>query len=305
MLDGTGHVHHFAHGAWLLLFAFAVSVVGCVVGLACTLRARRGGGRTGWLVLAAVSIGGVGVWLTHFIAMFGFDTPGMPVRYDVGRTSLSAVLSVGVVFLGLLVFGVRTRFAVWRLLLGGLTMGLGVSIMHYTGMWAVRIQGRIGYDTGTVWLSVAFAVVAATMALLFTVLFDSVALRAMAGVIMGFAVIGTHYTGMAAVVVRTDPAAPAPAGVEVFMLLSLVFVPAVAALTVPACAVLLATTWSESERQRHMRLRARPAPSRPEPWSVRHGAHTVTRVRGVGQFARQPTIPVQHWPHDQHPAPPA
>src|SRR5688572_20518104 len=83
-----GHVHHFAMGSWLPFFAYVVSVVGSVVGLACTLQARRAGDedrpRLGWLVLAAVSIGGVGIWLMHFIAMLGFDTPGSPVRYDIG-----------------------------------------------------------------------------------------------------------------------------------------------------------------------------------------------------------------------------
>jgi len=237
-------------GTWLLFFAYLVSVVGCVVGLACTLQARKVDGgtpRIGWLAAAAVSIGGVGIWLMHFIAMLGFDTPGMPVRYDIGRTAISAALSIAAVFLGLVVFGVRDRYSPRRLLVGGLITGLAVNLMHYTGMWAVEVQGTITYNPGLVWLSIVIAIVAATAALWFTVLFDSIMLRLVAGLIMGIAVTGMHYTGMAAVRVNMDTNAPAPEGVEVFTFLFPVFVLAVIALAIPIYAVLMASTWSEAD----------------------------------------------------------
>lgn len=248
MSVAADHVDHFAMGTWLMFFAYLVSVLGSVVGLACTLQARhaRGGARVGWLAGAALSIGGVGIWLMHFIAMLGFATPGMPVRYDIGRTALSAVLSIGAVFAGLLLFGVRGRFSLWRLLLGGVVMGLAVNLMHYTGMSALRIQGTFSYDDRLVWLSIAIAIVAAIVALWFTVLFDSITLRVVAGLIMGVAVTGMHYTGMAAVVVHMDPAAPPPAGVEVFTFLFPVLVLAVLAMAVPIYAVLMASTWHEA-----------------------------------------------------------
>ncbi|HEV2778359.1 MAG TPA: MHYT domain-containing protein [Actinophytocola sp.] len=246
------HVHHFEMGGWLLFLAYVTSVVGCTVGLACTLHSRYTGSpraRIMWLCLGAVSIGGVGIWVMHFIAMLGFATPGMPVRYDVGRTVLSAVLSVSSVFLGLLVFGVRTKFTLWRLIVGGIITGLAVNLMHYTGMWAVQVKGEIGYHAGLVLLSIAIAVVAATAALWFTVAVDKLALRVVAGLIMGVAVTGMHYTGMAAVRVRLDPAAPDPAGVEVFGFLFPVFVLAAVALAVPICAALMATSPAEKEAE--------------------------------------------------------
>jgi NO-binding membrane sensor protein with MHYT domain len=238
----VNHVQHFYMGTWLLFFAYLTSVVGSTVGLACTLQARHADGRAriSWLLLAAVSIGGVGIWLMHFIAMLGFATPGMPVRYDILRTVLSAILSISAVFLGLMVFGVRTGFSRWRLLLGGLITGLAVNLMHYTGMWALRIKGTIGYDVGLVALSIVIAVVAATAALLFTVVVERLALRVAAGLIMGVAVTGMHYTGMAAVRVTMDANAPDPAGVEVFSFLFPVFVLGAAALAVPISAVLMA-----------------------------------------------------------------
>jgi NO-binding membrane sensor protein with MHYT domain len=223
--------------------AYLTSVVGCTLGLACTLQARYASNeanRLRWLALAAVSIGGIGIWLMHFIAMLGFSTPGMPVRYDIPRTALSAVISVVAVFLGLLVFGVRTRFARWRLLLGGLFTGLAVNLMHYTGMWALQVKGSIGYDPGLVLLSIVIAVVAATAALWFTVAFDGLLYRLSAGFVMAIAVTGMHYTGMDAVRLHLTMSAPDPAGIDVLSLLSPVFLLAGLAMAGTICAVLMA-----------------------------------------------------------------
>jgi NO-binding membrane sensor protein with MHYT domain len=286
------HVHHFAMGSWLLFFAYLVSVVGCIIGLACTLQARnvQGGTRLGWLAGAAVSIGGVGIWLMHFIAMLGFDTPGFPVRYDIGRTAISALLSISAVFVGLVVFGVRRRYAIWRLLAGGVIMGLAVNLMHYTGMWAVQVQGSISYDSGLVWLSIAIAIVAATVALLFTVLFDGIVLRVVAGMIMGVAVTAMHYTGMAAVRVQIDPAALAPRGSEVFTFLFPVFVFAVLALAVPIYAVLMASTWNETEGEPELAEGSEPESVQRQSSSSRHKTHAMGQgVRGAHELANRYT----------------
>jgi NO-binding membrane sensor protein with MHYT domain len=236
----------FAMGRWLLLLAYGTSVVGCTLGLACTLQARHAvteRRRLAWLALAALSIGGVGTWVMHFIAMLGFSTPGMPVRYDIPRTVLSAVLAVVAVFAGMLLLG--RRFAWWRLVLGGVVTGVAVNVMHYTGMWAVRVKGTIDYDPRLVALSVVIAVVAATAALWFSVSIDRPLARLLAGLVMAVAVTGMHYTGMAAVRLHLNPSAPDPSGVEVFSFLFPVFVLAALAMVVPICAVLMAAPAGE------------------------------------------------------------
>ncbi len=236
------HAENFALGRWLLVLAYLTSVVGCVLGLACAVQARHAADprhRLRWLVLAAVSIGGVGIWLMHFVAMLGFSTPGMPVRYDVFRTVLSALLAVAAVFVGLLVAGSQARIG-WRLLLGGLITGLAVNVMHYTGMSALRVKGGFTYNTPLVVLSVVIAVVAATAALWFAIVLNRLVLRVAAGFVMAVAVTGMHYTGMAAVRMQMDMSAPDPAGTEVFSFLFPVFVLAAIAMAVPLCAVLIA-----------------------------------------------------------------
>ncbi|MGH3677209.1 MAG: MHYT domain-containing protein, partial [Mycobacterium sp.] len=84
------------------------------------------------------------------------------------------------------------------------------------------------------------AVVAATAALWFTLVLESLVLRFVAGLVMGVAVVGMHYTGIAAVRVTVDHAAPVPGGPEVFSFLFPVFVIALLALVVPITAVMLA-----------------------------------------------------------------
>ncbi|MFD9961883.1 MHYT domain-containing protein [Amycolatopsis sp. NPDC058986] len=238
-------MEHFAMGRWLMILAYLTSALGCAVGLACAVRARRATtsqGRLSWLGMAAVSIGGVGIWIMHFTAMLGFATPGMPVRYDIPNTALSAVLAVIAVFVGLVVFDARTDFAWWRLIVAGLITGLAVNIMHYTGMRAVHVQGAISYEPTLVALSVVIAVVAATVALWFTAKLDLLVHRLLACVVMAIAVTGMHYTGMAAVRVHLAAAAPHPAGVEVFSFVFPVFVISGFALAVPITAVLVTGT---------------------------------------------------------------
>ncbi|WP_102144607.1 MHYT domain-containing protein [Mycobacterium hubeiense] len=237
----NSHVHHFDMGLWLLFLAYIVSVTGSVVGLSCT---RHGAAaavqrdRLRWLAMASIAIGGVAIWLMHFIAMLGFAIPTSVVRYHLGWTVASAVLAISAVFVGLITIGRTVN--VPRLIAGGVITGCAVALMHYTGMWAVQIQGTIAYDKGLVALSILIAVVAATAALWFTLVLESRSLRFIAGLVMGVAVVGMHYTGMAAVRVTVDHSAPVPAGPEVFSFLFPVFVIGLLALAIPITAVMLA-----------------------------------------------------------------
>ncbi len=237
-------------GLWLLFLAYMVSVTGSVVGLACTRHSAAASDardRMRWLAMAAIAIGGVAIWLMHFIAMLGFAIPNSAVRYHLGWTVASAVLSISAVFVGLITIGRTVHLS--RLIAGGVITGLAVALMHYTGMWAVQVQGTVAYDKGLVALSILIAVVAATAALWFTLVLESPVLRFVAGLVMGVAVVGMHYTGMAAVRVTVDHHAPVPGGPEVFSFLFPVFVIGLLALAVPIAAVMLAPDRVETETQ--------------------------------------------------------
>ncbi|MFD5174738.1 MHYT domain-containing protein [Nocardia sp. NPDC058379] len=179
------------------VLAFSLSFIGSVLGLRCAVHAKTSTAPIGWLIAAAVAIGGAAIWVMHFTAMLGFSIDGTPIRYDVPTTLLSAVISIGVVLAGLTIVTMGRRE--WLSLpVGGTITGLGVAAMHYLGMRAMRSGAVIGYRPPLVVLSIVIAVVAATVALWFMLHVRGLVRTAGAALVMGVAVCGMHYTAMAA-----------------------------------------------------------------------------------------------------------
>lgn len=232
MFGGTvATVNHFTYGWITPALAYLLSYLGSVSGLAATARARRTadrGRRRRWLILAACGIGGTGIWAMHFMAMIGFTVNGTDVGFDLATTVASWLTAVVVVGIGLFIVGYGPR-SVPRVLGAGLFTGLGVAGMHYAGMSAMRLDGSVSYDHVRVALSLVIAVVAATVALWFTVAVGRGRWIAVAAAIMGVAVVGMHYTGMSAVSVHLHPVAAPTGGVPALdyvipMLLFVIFV---------------------------------------------------------------------------------
>jgi NO-binding membrane sensor protein with MHYT domain len=200
-------VHNFAYGILNPGLAYLMSCLGCFLGLQCTNRARamEGASRARWLLLAAVSIGVTGIWVMHFIAMLGFTIDGQLIQYNVPVTILSMVIAVAVVAVGLLIVGFGGE-GLRPLLLGGTIIGIGVAGMHYMGMWAMRMPDTMHWNVPLVILSVIIAIVAGTAALWAALrLHGGTAVLLGASLIMGVAVSGMHYTGMAALSVFSAP----------------------------------------------------------------------------------------------------
>jgi NO-binding membrane sensor protein with MHYT domain len=180
-----------------------------------------GGARARWLALAALAIGGTGIWVMHFVAMLGSNVSGTPLHYDVPVTLLSMLLAVVVVAIGLFVVGF-TRGPGW-LLVGGIFTGAGVAIMHYVGMSAIDLFGEIHYSLLLVVVSVVIAIVAATAALWAAVNIKGTRAVLLAALIMGVAVSGMHHVGMAAArVMPHDHASGLPGMVGQDLLLPMV-----------------------------------------------------------------------------------
>jgi len=153
--------------------------------------------RLRWLLLAALSIGTTGIWVMHFIAMLGYTVPGQVIHYNVLVTIASMLIAVVVTGIGMLIVGFGKQN--WRtLVLAGMFMGLGVATMHYTGMAAVRLTGRMTFNPTLFILSVLIAIVASTVALWFTVNLSGLRVTLVAALIAGVAVSGMHYTAMEA-----------------------------------------------------------------------------------------------------------
>jgi NO-binding membrane sensor protein with MHYT domain len=198
-------VHNFTYGLLNPVLGYAMSCLGAFLGLRCTSRAMAAQGRSrlSWLLLAALSIGTTGIWVMHFIAMLGFTIPGEVIHYSIPITIASMLIAVIVVGMGLLIVGFRSQ--TWRTLaLAGILTGLGVASMHYTGMAAMRMPSRMSFNPSLFGLSVVIAIVAATAALWAALRLKGRLATFGAALIMGVAVSGMHYTGMAAM--RVYPA---------------------------------------------------------------------------------------------------
>ncbi|MFE4588465.1 MHYT domain-containing protein [Streptomyces laurentii] len=200
-----GHLDHATYGWLTPVLSYAMACIGAALALRCTVRALEATGRSrrNWLLTAA-SANGTGIWTMHFVGMLGFGVTGTDIRYDVPLTLLSLVVAMAVVGIGVFAVGYgrdRSR----SLLIGGLTTGLGVASMHYMGMAALRLHGRVSYDPALVALSVVCAVAAATAALWAALNIHRPAAVAVASAVMGAAVSSMHYTGMFAVGIEVTP----------------------------------------------------------------------------------------------------
>jgi NO-binding membrane sensor protein with MHYT domain len=199
-------VHNFSNGLLNPALGYVMSCVGSFLGLRCVTLARayEGIARARWLVLAAVSIGATGIWAMHFIAMLGFSIPGQQILYNVPMTIASMLVAVVVVGVGLFIVGFGNGG--WpRLLAGGVIIGVGVAGMHYLGMTAMSMPDSMSYDTRLVAVSVLIAIVAGTAALWAGTRVNTLGATVGAALIMGVAVSGTHYTGMAALHITRGP----------------------------------------------------------------------------------------------------
>ncbi|WP_338898181.1 MHYT domain-containing protein [Streptomyces sp. TG1A-60] len=194
-----GTVDGFSYGAVTPVAAYIMACLGAALGLRCVVRSvyNERSWKPGWLAMGACSIG-CGIWTMHFIAMIGFRVKESRIHYDVGLTVLSLVVAVAVVAVGVFAVGYR-GVSTATLCSAGCVTGLGVAAMHYLGMAAIQLNGYIRYDMAVVALSVGIAIVAATAALWAAVSIRGFLTSLGASLVMGVAVSGMHYTGMAAV----------------------------------------------------------------------------------------------------------
>jgi diguanylate cyclase (GGDEF)-like protein len=191
-----------SYSYWLVVGSVIVAVLASytALDLATRITASRGRNAKLWLFGGAFSMG-TGIWSMHFIGMLAFSLP-IPMGYDVPMTLLSMLIAI--VVSGFALYLVSRDNLGWKNLLpGGVLMGLGIASMHYTGMAAMQTSPPIQYDALLFAASIVIAILAslAALAIAFTLRKDSlwmVYAKYIAAVIMGLAITGMHYTGMAA-----------------------------------------------------------------------------------------------------------
>src|SRR5712692_4093123 len=177
------------------LVCFLASVV--AVSLFHRACATRGRARATWLACAGAATG-CGIWATHFIAMLAYD-PGVVTGYDIALTGLSLVVAVVVTFVGLSV-AVRLP-ARWGAPVGGGIVGGGVACMHYIGMWALELPGRVTWSLDLVLVSIVVGIVLGTAALAVAVRRDNLSGTFVAALLLTLAIVSHHFTAIAATAV--------------------------------------------------------------------------------------------------------
>ncbi len=154
-----------------------------------------------WLGAGAVAMG-IGIWSMHFIGMLAFSLP-IRLAYGVPRTMESLAIAIVTSGFALKITSGR-RLTCPRLMVAAATMGAGIAGMHYLGMAAIVISPAVGYDPPLVAASILIAMAAsfAALWLFFRVRETNCVWRRLtrfsAAAVMGVAIAGTHYTGMAA-----------------------------------------------------------------------------------------------------------
>lgn len=186
----------------LVLLSLLVAIFASWMGLQIAGQARQQTRqRTLFLFTGSLALG-AGVWAMHFIGMLAFNLCTQ-VDYDPMITILSNLPSIGASYVALSLIA-RERIGTGSLVAGGVLVGAGIGAMHYAGMAGMQMSLDLRYDPFTFGLSIVVAVVLATLAL--WVRFGLSRLQnlsegkrlLLAAIVMGCAITGMHYTGMAA-----------------------------------------------------------------------------------------------------------
>lgn len=180
----------------------------------------------------SVALGG-GIWSMHFLGMTAFELC-TPVSYSATLTGLSALPGVAAAWVALYLL-TKSRISAGEILLGGVLVGSGIGTMHYSGMAAMEMAPLLRYDLPMFALSIVVAVLLAMLALWIKFGIKK-ATRSnnflgkhlvLASVVMGGAISGMHYTGMAAARFVLPPGmetSTQSSGIAVFLAVSIALV---------------------------------------------------------------------------------
>lgn len=194
------------YNPWLVALSYCTAVFASFVALSLSSRIRRHDDRQMNLVwlFAGGSVMGIGVWSVHFIGMLALKLP-IPVTYNLPATLLSLAIAIVISCFALFTSNL-TPPSNLRLRLAAVVTGLGITVMHYCGMQAMEISPAPRYDHALLALSVIFAITACLLALRMVYhrrsesLFAAIGSKLGAALVLGLAITGMHYIGMAAAV---------------------------------------------------------------------------------------------------------
>ena len=191
------------HNLWAVAASLLLATLASYVALDLSRRVRHASGRPHllWWALGSLAMG-TGIWSMHFVGMLGFSLP-ISLGFSGGLTLASWVAGVMASGVALWVAS-EADYGLRRIAIASLAMAVGICGMHYIGMAALDMAPPIVWHVPTVLVSLLIGLGASAAALvIFKYLGNAhstyrVAFQLLASVVMGIAICGMHYTGMAA-----------------------------------------------------------------------------------------------------------
>ncbi|WP_080836109.1 MHYT domain-containing protein [Cohnella massiliensis] len=210
MQHDTGHYNDF-----LVLFSITIALVFSFISLNILHLFIKRGKNKGLLLSASSLVMGKAIWFTHYTGMRALHID-FPVAYCVSSSILSFALSV---FSSYWAMHILTKKEIRRrhLAIGGLQIGFNILVLHYISFSAMKMPKEIEYEPLSIAISALFAFGISYMAV--RVLFRArypggipIQSRILGAVLLGLAIIATHYVSMAgARFVPEDGSWPGPA----------------------------------------------------------------------------------------------
>lgn len=204
-LPANGHLLlNCSHNPFLVLLAYLVA---CAAGFGTLDMAERVGhvenptARRHWRWLGAGCLAG-GIWSTHFISMLAFQAP-IAFHYELLTTFTSLLIALVASLFAMKTLS-HTKVRLHQYLLAAVWIGIGIALMHYVGMSAMRSQAQMYFDSWLLLASIGIAMGASLAALLLSSYLRTGAgifhqlLKYAASLVLGAGIISMHFTGMAA-----------------------------------------------------------------------------------------------------------
>ena len=189
------------HNLGLVIVSILIATLASYTALDLSSRivASKGRIRAYWLIGGSITMG-TGIWSMHFIGMLAFQLP-IQIYYNIPivfASYLAAAIASAIGFF--FICEKSTTKLNW--VLGSLCMGGGIGAMHYTGIFAMRLQATLSHIPSYLLLSVGIAISVALVALKLFVKFSSRPYtfwswgKCSSAVLMGGAIAGLHYSAM-------------------------------------------------------------------------------------------------------------
>ncbi len=187
----------------LVVLSIFIGVLGSFIALdsAGRMRSANGNSRKFWFFLG-ILVMGLAIWSMHFVGMLALVLP-FSVFHDLKLSvvsMLAAIIGSGIAFS---IISHKKLDAI-QLVTGGIAMGLAIACMHYIGMASMVVPAKVQYDLSLFVLSIISAILSSMGALwlAFKIKLDRLKFlllqKAGSALLMGFAIAGLFYIGMAA-----------------------------------------------------------------------------------------------------------